>query len=57
LEGAGLITKKRNGRENTIAFSPQPLKAVARYVMQYEQFWNEKLDRLETYFAKKGTPK
>jgi DNA-binding transcriptional ArsR family regulator len=51
LERAGLVQRTRRGRENTLRLSPKPLREVARWVLKYEQFWNERLDRLEEFFA------
>jgi DNA-binding transcriptional ArsR family regulator len=31
-----------------------PLRQVVRCTFRYEQFWNEGLDRLETFFEQKG---
>jgi DNA-binding transcriptional ArsR family regulator len=58
LERAGLVKRKREGRENTLRFTAGPLREVARWVSTYERFWNARLDRLEDYFAApKETPK
>jgi DNA-binding transcriptional ArsR family regulator len=53
LERAGLVRRTRQGRENTLQLSAQPLREVARWVSKYEQFWNTRLDRLEGFFAAK----
>lgn len=52
LERARLVRRTRRGRDNTLRLSPEPLRAVADWVMNYERFWNEQLDRLESFFAK-----
>jgi DNA-binding transcriptional ArsR family regulator len=55
LEHAGLIRRTRVGRDHVIAFDPNPLKEVARWIHSYEKFWSHHLDRLEEYFdAKKS---
>jgi DNA-binding transcriptional ArsR family regulator len=51
LERAGLVRRRRHGRDNTLELRPEPLRDVARWVLRYEQFWNARLDRLEKYFA------
>jgi DNA-binding transcriptional ArsR family regulator len=51
LEGAGLVRRTRRGRDNTLRLSPQPLRHLARWALRYEQFWNDRLDRLEQFFA------
>jgi DNA-binding transcriptional ArsR family regulator len=53
LERAGLVRRTRHGRENTLEFSAKPLHKVARWVFQYERFWNTRLDRLEQFFVTK----
>jgi DNA-binding transcriptional ArsR family regulator len=53
LEGAGLIHREKQGRDHIIEFNAKPLKQVAGWVHEYERFWNEHLDRLESYFIEK----
>ena len=53
LERAGLVRRTRRGRENTLELSAEPLREVARWISQYERFWNARLDRLEQFFAAK----
>ncbi len=58
LERARLVRRTRRGRNNTLALSPEPLRDVARWALKYEHFWNERLDRLEKFFAnQKETPR
>ena len=55
LERAGLIERRKRGREVFISLRGEPLRQVARWVNEYERFWNERLDRFERYFEdKKG---
>ena len=51
LERAGLVRRKRRGRENTLRLQPEPLRDVAEWVLQYREFWTERLGRLEQFFA------
>lgn len=53
LERAGLVRRTRQGRENTLELSAEPLRDVARWISRYERFWNARLDRLERFFAAK----
>jgi DNA-binding transcriptional ArsR family regulator len=53
LERAGLIQREKRGREVFISFRGEPLKEVAGWVHEYEQFWNERLDEFERYFKNK----
>jgi DNA-binding transcriptional ArsR family regulator len=54
LERAGLVRRIRCGREHTLVLDARPLRQVARWTSRYEQFWTERLDRLEAFFAQKG---
>jgi len=51
LERARLVRRTRRGRENTLELSPAPMRDVARWLLQYEPFWSERVDRLEKFFA------
>jgi uncharacterized protein YndB with AHSA1/START domain len=53
LERAGLIERRKQGREVLISFRGGPLRDVAGWVIEYERFWNERLDRFERYFEDK----
>ncbi|HEX7780115.1 MAG TPA: metalloregulator ArsR/SmtB family transcription factor [Vicinamibacterales bacterium] len=54
LERAGLVRRRRNGREHTLSLDARPLRQVVRWTSRYERFWNEHLDRLEAFFTQKG---
>ncbi|MGA2594344.1 MAG: metalloregulator ArsR/SmtB family transcription factor [Bryobacteraceae bacterium] len=53
LGRAGLIERRRRGREVLISFRGEPLREVAGWVHEYESFWNERLDQFEQYFRNK----
>jgi DNA-binding transcriptional ArsR family regulator len=53
LERAGLIERRRQGREVLISFQAEPLREVAGWVHEYERFWNERLDRFAQHFKDK----
>lgn len=53
LERAGLIERRKQGREVLISFRAEPLREVAGWVHEYERFWNERLDQFEQYFKDK----
>ena len=53
LERAGLIERKKQGREVFISFRGEPLREIAGWVHTYELFWNERLDQFEHYFRDK----
>ncbi|CAN5859106.1 hypothetical protein BH11MYX2_BH11MYX2_05850 [soil metagenome] len=51
LEKAGLVKRTRQGREHTLELQAGPLREVAKYAGRFEQYWNDRLDRLESFFA------
>jgi len=53
LERAGLIERQKQGREVLISLRAEPLRKVAGWVHEYEQFWNERLDKFEQHFKDK----
>jgi DNA-binding transcriptional ArsR family regulator len=53
LERAGLVRRARHGREHTLELQAAPLREVARWTARYQQFWTERLDRLEAHFAQR----
>ena len=50
LERAGLIERRKQGREVLISFRGEPLRVVAGWVHEYERFWNQRLNQFEQYF-------
>ena len=50
LEKAGLVKRTRQGREHTLELEAAPLREVASWASRYEQYWTERLDRLEEFF-------
>jgi DNA-binding transcriptional ArsR family regulator len=53
LEAARLVTRMREGREHVLELRAAPLREVVQWTSQFEQFWTEKLDRIEDYFKGK----
>lgn len=47
LERAGLVERRRSGRQQLCRVLPQPLKEAQDYLSQWERFWNVRLDTLE----------
>ena len=46
LREAGLVSVSRAGRERRYRLQAKRLREVADWVLHYERFWNERLDRL-----------
>ena len=57
LERAGLIERRKQGREVYTSLRAEPLKDVAVWVHEYERFWNERLDAFEKHFKDRKTRK
>lgn len=53
LERAGLIERKKQGREVLISFQALPLREVAGWVHEYERFWTQRLDVFQQHFQAK----
>lgn len=53
LERAGLIERHRKGREVFISFRGEPLREVAGWVHELEQFWDTNLDVFANHFKEK----
>lgn len=49
LEKAGLISKGREAQYRPCKLEAEALKEVAHWMEQYQQYWEESLDRLEIY--------
>lgn len=49
LEKAHLIERGRSAQWRPCKLAPGPLKDVSSWVEQYRRFWDESLDRLDTY--------
>jgi DNA-binding transcriptional ArsR family regulator len=59
LEEAGLVTKRRHGREQRVAGQPDALQRAQRLLDAYEQLWRERIDRMTELLdddAPGGTP-
>jgi DNA-binding transcriptional ArsR family regulator len=57
LERAGLIERKKQGREVLISLRGEPLQEIAGWVHGYERFWNQNLDKFERHFKDKKKKK
>jgi DNA-binding transcriptional ArsR family regulator len=47
LEDAGLVTRRKAGRNQIIRLEAKPLEEAERWLRQWEKFWTVRLDRLE----------
>jgi DNA-binding transcriptional ArsR family regulator len=54
LLDVGLVTEQRHGRERHYRLVPERLGPVRDWIARYEQFWDERLQRLQKVLSKKG---
>ena len=47
LEVAGLVSSQRAGREKLYQLEAQPLRTLKQWLEFYEQFWDDKLEKLK----------
>jgi DNA-binding transcriptional ArsR family regulator len=47
LERAGLVQRRRAGREYRLSFIPEPLDAPASWIERQRSFWTARLDALD----------
>jgi len=47
LEGAGLVVRRKLGRNQLCRLNPEPLAQAERWLRQWERFWTLRLDALE----------
>ena len=51
LEEAGLVTKRRHGREQRVAGQPDAIRRAQQLLDAYEQLWLERIDRMTDLLA------
>ena len=54
LERAGLVRREIRGREHYCSVQSRPLREANLWLEHYRQFWEERMDALEIYVAKKA---
>lgn len=58
LEKAGLVERRKVGRQQLCRLRAEPLREAGAWLRQWEQMWNSSLDRLETIIkADKDAPR
>jgi DNA-binding transcriptional ArsR family regulator len=53
LEDAGLVRRTIAGRDHWIELAPQPLREAADWIGTYRDFWEGRLDALESMLGSK----
>ena len=56
LEKAGLLTRRKRGREHHCRLSPVALHAAADWLAYYRRFWEQRLDDLADYLGEEDRP-
>jgi DNA-binding transcriptional ArsR family regulator len=51
LEGAGLVTKRPQGRERVVRGNPETVERARLLLDRYEQIWRARIDRLDALLA------
>ena len=51
LERAGLIERRKAGRQQLCRLKAEPLAEAEAWLRQWQRFWGESLDRLEALLA------
>jgi DNA-binding transcriptional ArsR family regulator len=52
LKKVGLVRERREGRQRLYRVHAAPLKRIYDWVIPFEQFWNERYDRLDAALDK-----
>lgn len=53
LEDAGLVVKRKKGRNQMISLAPSALKGADKYLEQYRRMWQGRYDKLEALLKTK----
>ena len=56
LQKAGLIAQGRSAQWRPCRLEAAPLKDVAGWLEDYRRFWDQSLDRLDSYLQRLQTP-
>ncbi len=56
LEGAGLVRRIPDGRQNRCRIEGAPMEAAVTWLMTYARYWTDGFDRLERYFLENPEP-
>ncbi len=57
LEGAGLISRSRDGQRRPCRLQPEPLMEIAAWAEHTRADWEERLDRLDAHLRRTSTQK
>jgi DNA-binding transcriptional ArsR family regulator len=57
LESAGLVARRKAGRQQICSLNAAPLAEAEQWLRQWEKFWTVRLDRLEAALERKQEEK
>ena len=57
LEEAGLISRRKAGRQRICRAEPAGLGAAAEWMANWTAYWNARLDGLEAFLSRTGHPR
>lgn len=57
LERAGLIVRKRDGREHQIRVNPAPIEEAQGWIGHYARFWRRQFDAVDMFLKKQAREK
>ena len=52
LERAGLLQRRRNGRNHLLTLEPEPIKQADAWIATYRQFWEGSFNALADYLER-----
>ncbi|MDQ3108003.1 MAG: hypothetical protein M3Q68_09400 [Actinomycetota bacterium] len=55
LEGAGLVTKRRHGREQLVAGNVTTIQEAHRLLDRFEEMWRRRIERFGDVLATEAT--
>ena len=56
LEGAGLVSRQKEGRVHSLKLEAAPMKQAQQWIEEYRRVWEENFDRLGDYLKQLQTP-
>src|SRR5262245_50790780 len=57
LERAGLVERRRDGREHILRFRPEPLRKAQAWVARQEAFWQASLEAIDALLTAENQTK
>ena len=55
LERAGLLQRRRRGRNHVLTLEPKPMKHADAWIARYRRFWEGRFDALADYLERSVT--